>query len=43
MTWEGQSKSVKITYAKEEVSELDPEYRRARETRWEYGGNILQT
>ena len=42
MAWEGQRNSVKVTYAKGRVSELDPEYRRTRETRWEHGGTTLQ-
>ena len=37
-TWDGPPKRVRVSYAKTEVSELDPEYRRTRETRWENGG-----
>ena len=40
--WEGRLKSVRVTYAKLKASELYPEYRRTRETRWEDGGTILQ-
>ena len=42
MAWEGQPKKVKVLYAKEKSSQLNPEYRRTRETRWEDGGTILQ-
>ena len=42
MAWEGQRESVRVTYAKSEAGELDPEYRRTRETRWEDGGTTLQ-
>ena len=42
MAWEGQRYSVKVTYAKGTESELDPEYRRTRGTRWEDGGTTLQ-
>ena len=41
-TWDGPPKRVKVSYAKTESSQLNPEYRRTRETRWEYGGTILQ-
>ena len=40
--WEGRLKSVRVTYAKLRASELYPEYRRTRETRWEDGGTTLQ-
>ena len=39
---EGLPKSVRVTYAKDEDSQLYPEYRRTRETRWEDGGTTLQ-
>ena len=42
MAWEGQQDSVRVTYAKTSKSELYPEYRRTRETRWEDGGTTLQ-
>ena len=42
MAWEGQRESVRVTYAKSEAGELNPEYRRTRETRWEDGGTTLQ-
>ena len=42
MAWEGQRNSVRVTYTKEEISQLNPEYRRTRETRWEDGGTTLQ-
>ena len=42
MVWDIQPKNVKVVYAKTEISVLYPEYRRARGTRWEYGGTILQ-
>ena len=38
MAWEGQSKSVRITYAKCKAGKLYPEYCGAREIPWEYGG-----
>ena len=41
-TWDGPPKRVIVSQAKREVAELYPEYRRTRETRWEYGGTILQ-
>ena len=31
-----------VTFTKSLNSHLYPEYRRTRETRWEYGGTILQ-
>ena len=38
MKWEVQPQSVIVAYTKTKVSQLDPEYRRTRETRWEDGG-----
>ena len=40
--WEDTPKIVIVEYAKEEVSELYPEYRGAREIPWEDGGTTLQ-
>ena len=42
MAWEGQRDRVRVPYAKEKIRQLNPEYRRTRETRWEDGGTILQ-
>ena len=42
MRWEAQPQKVRVLYAKEKISQLDPEYRRTRETRWEDGGTTLQ-
>ena len=42
MAWDGQPKRVRVSYAKGRVIQLDPEYRRTRETRWEDGGTTLQ-
>ena len=42
MAWEGQSKSVRITYAKCKAGKLYPEYCGTREIPWEYGGTTLQ-
>lgn len=42
MEWEVQPKKVRVLYTKNLNSHLYPEYRRTRETRWEYGGTILQ-
>ena len=41
-TWDGPPQRVIVSYAKTECGQLDPEYRRTRETRWEDGGTILQ-
>ena len=38
MAWEGQRDRVRVPYAKEKIRQLNPEYRRTRETRWEDGG-----
>ena len=38
MAWEGQSESVRITYAKCKAGKLYPEYCGTREIPWEYGG-----
>ena len=38
MEWEVQPKKVRVLYTKSLNSHLYPEYRRTRETRWEYGG-----
>ena len=40
--WDGTPERVRVSYAKREISELYPEYRRTRETRWEHGGTTLQ-
>ena len=40
--WEGPPQSVRAAYRKEKGAGLYPEYRRARETRWETGGTTLQ-
>ena len=42
MAWESQPEMVRVQYAKSEVNHEYPEYRRTRETRWEYGGTTLQ-
>ena len=42
MAWEGQSESVRITYAKCKAGKLYPEYCGTREIPWEYGGTTLQ-
>ena len=42
MAWEGQSKSVRITYAKCKAGKLYPEYCGTREIPWEDGGTTLQ-
>ena len=41
MAWEGQSESVRITYAKCKAGKLYPEYCGTREIPWEYGGTTL--
>ena len=40
--WESLPKRVKAPYMKDELTWRYPEYRRTRETRWEYGGTTLQ-
>ncbi len=40
--WEDTPEIVKVEYAKGRISELNPEYRGAREIPWEDGGTTLQ-
>ena len=40
--WDGLPERVTVSYAKSKGSYQYPEYRQTRETRWEYGGTILQ-
>ena len=42
IAWEGEPKSVRVTYVKPQGAGQDPEYREARETSWEDGGTTLQ-